>query len=81
MACDTFTGVMLPLNPNPILALRLGRAQPRAALRETSVRAGKPAGKVFNSPCFIGLGAIPDASGTPKSYEDFMGFSGVFPLL
>jgi hypothetical protein len=81
MACDTFTGVMLSVESSPILALRQGRAQPRAALRETSVRARKAAGKVLSSPCFTGLGAMPDASGAPESYEDFMGFSEVFPLL
>jgi hypothetical protein len=78
VACDTFTGVMLSVESEPDTS---PATRARTALRETSVRARKATGKVLTYPCFIGLGAMPDASGAPKSYEDFMGFSEVFPLL
>jgi hypothetical protein len=78
MACDTFTAVMLSVESEPDTSLA---TRARTAPRETSVRARKAAGKVLTLPCFTGLGAMPAASGALESYEDFMGFSEVFPLL
>ena len=77
MVCDTFTGVMLPLEPSRILALRLGRGQPRAALSQSSVRVPKTGSKALASPCFIGFGAM---WGRGRTAEILRRIHGAFPL-
>src|SRR5688572_13925330 len=77
MACDTFTGVMLPVEPGRILALRPGRGQPRIALDQSSVRVDKTGGKVLDSPCFIGFGTLRGLGSTAGILRRF---HAAFPL-
>src|SRR5207244_6042857 len=58
-----------------ILALGLGRGQPRARLRRSSVRLRKTGSKVLALPYFIGLGA---KSGCRRTAEILRRFHGVF---
>ena len=70
-------GVMLPLEPSRHTSLAIGRGQPRAALRRSSVRVAETGGKALASPYFIGFGAM---SGRGRTAEILRRFHGAFPL-
>ena len=78
MACDTFTGVMLPLEPSADTSLATrGADSPAQPSADRPFGSRKTGGKVLASPCFIGFGAM---SGRRRTAEILRRFHGAFPL-